>query len=83
MWLEVKHLRIDEHGRQRETDVTVNMERIVAYTALKDGKTRLFLEIGHDIEDHRSARWLDILNPKAEIDEAMNAQSLAQEPVTE
>lgn len=83
MWLEVKHMRIDEHGRQRETAITLNMDRVVAYTELKNGKTRLLFEIGHDIEDHRSARWMDILNPKEEIDEAMNAQVLAREPVTE
>jgi hypothetical protein len=83
MWLEVKHMRIDEHGRQRETEITLNMDRVVAYTELKNGKTRLLFEIGHDIADHRSARWMDILNSKEEIDEAMNSQTLAQEPVTE
>ena len=79
MWVQVRHMHIDGHGRQKEMILTVNMDAVVGYTELENGRTRLFLKIGHDIEDHRSAHWMDILNPKEEIDRVMDATVLGAE----
>ena len=76
MWITAKHTRIDQHGRSISTEITVNMEKVIAYFEIEENRTRLFLEIGHDVEDHRTAKWLDVNEPKSKVDEAIQATKI-------
>lgn len=75
MWITTRHKHVDGQGHKSEQTVTINMNRVLAYHSRKDGVTRLYFQIGHDIEDHRSASWLDVLTPKKKIDRVLSAKS--------
>ncbi len=74
MWLETEHKHIDELGHKSEQTITVNMDRVLTYHERKDGTTRIYFELGHDIEDHRSASWMDVLTPKKKIDRILSTK---------
>jgi hypothetical protein len=76
MWIIAKHTRIDSQGRLISTNVTVNMDHVITYLELEENSTRLFLEIGHDVEDHRTAKWIDIQESKEQIDSVMETKRI-------
>ncbi|MFP4176866.1 MAG: hypothetical protein ACOCR1_05055 [Planctomycetota bacterium] len=76
MWIETMHVHIDEQGRKKKQAVTLNMNNVIGYMARGDDRTRLFFELGHDLQDRRSAHWMDVLNPKEEFDQLLDVKQL-------
>lgn len=68
MWIKGKHIAVDNQGRRITRDITLNMSLVIGYIALDGERTRLFYGIGHDLEDHRNASWVDIYEPKSKLD---------------
>lgn len=68
MWIKGKHVVIDNQGRRVTRDITLNMNQAIGYIALDEERTRLFFCVGHDVEDHRNASWVDIDEPKSKVD---------------
>lgn len=76
MWLRATQTIVDKHGREVSREVTVNMDSVVACCQLNENQTRLFAQVGHDLEDHRSASWVDIDATAKELNQALAARSL-------
>ena len=71
MWIKGKHIAVDNQGRRISRDITLNMNLVIGYIALDEERTRLFFGIGHDLEDHRNASWVDIQEPKSKVDQML------------
>ncbi len=68
MWIKGRHIVVDNQGRQISRDITLNLTRVIAFVALDEERTRLFFNVGHDLEDHRNANWVDMYEPKSKLD---------------
>lgn len=74
MWIKGKHVAVDNQGRPVKRDITVNMGKVICYIALDEERTRLYCDMGHDLEDHRNASWIDLEEPKSKLDGIIGKQ---------
>ncbi len=71
MWAKGKHVSVDNQGRRVSKDITINLSRAIGYIAQDEDRTRVFFEVGHDLEDHRNASWVDLDEPKSKLDNVL------------
>ena len=71
MWMKAEHEVVDNQGRRVRRNITINMNLALCYVGLDDERTRLYYSLGHDLEDHRSATWIDVVEPKEKLDKKL------------
>lgn len=69
MWIKAKHVIVDNQGRTVDRNITVNLSNAICYAELDGEKSRIYFEVGHDLEDHRNASWVDVHEPKEKLDD--------------
>ncbi len=75
MWVRGTHIAIDNQGRQVSRDISINLNLAICYVELDEERTRVFYSVGHDIEDHRNASWVDLHEPKSKVDGLLYRQT--------
>jgi len=78
MWIKGKHVEIDNQGRRIDRDICLNLSRAIGYMEMGEERTRIFFHVGHDMEDHRNASWVDLHEPKSKLDAILSKQKLSK-----
>ncbi len=78
MWIKGKHVEVDNQGRPVSRAITLNLERAICYVEMEENRTRVFFYVGHDLEDHRNATWVDLQEPKEKLDMVLSRHKISR-----